>query len=340
MHSLRVEHSEEKTDHLGYPFTYRTLFVNLDNIYFESTLVRSQSQPTGERRRAVLYLHGYTDYFFQSSLATSWNSKDWAFYALDLQGYGRSIRPDQSENISQSLSVYHYDLLAALTTIKNDGYEECVILAHSTGGLVASRFLQWIDSLKQDDIEAQADSKRLISLPKISGLILNSPFLAMPFSPKRNKVITPIIEFLTHSLPFISTHNNKVNTYSKTLHKRHDGEWDYRLDWKPDIGSPLSFSWLNTVIRSQKALALNGQISTPVLMCHSDKTTRSKKSAIELSRGDGVLDIESMLAAANRVYQNIETTEIAGGYHDLYLSPKPIRDKYIDCISRWLDQLP
>ena len=41
--------------------------------------------------RAVLYLHGYVDYFFQTHMARWFVARGWSFYALDLRKYGRSL---------------------------------------------------------------------------------------------------------------------------------------------------------------------------------------------------------------------------------------------------------
>ena len=44
-------------------------------------------------RRGVLYVHGYNDYFFQDSMGMEFCDSGYAFYAVDLRRYGRSLRP-------------------------------------------------------------------------------------------------------------------------------------------------------------------------------------------------------------------------------------------------------
>ena len=61
-----------------------------------ATLVRRRADaPT---RRAVLYLHGFVDYFFQTHLAEFFTDRGFDFYALDLRKYGRSLLPHQTPN--------------------------------------------------------------------------------------------------------------------------------------------------------------------------------------------------------------------------------------------------
>lgn len=46
---------------------------------------------------AVLYLHGWSDYFYHAHLARFWSHMGADFYALDLRGYGRNLDPDRVE---------------------------------------------------------------------------------------------------------------------------------------------------------------------------------------------------------------------------------------------------
>ena len=50
------------------------------------TLVRKQQQ----HKKAVLYIHGFCDYFFQEELAKEYLANGFDFYAIDLRKYGRS----------------------------------------------------------------------------------------------------------------------------------------------------------------------------------------------------------------------------------------------------------
>ena len=48
-----------------------------------ATLVRFAAGRASSR--AVLYLHGYVDYFFQTHMARWFVARGWSFYALDLR---------------------------------------------------------------------------------------------------------------------------------------------------------------------------------------------------------------------------------------------------------------
>ncbi|HZD21699.1 MAG TPA: alpha/beta fold hydrolase, partial [Burkholderiales bacterium] len=99
-----------------------------------ATLVRL---PTANAERgAVLYVHGFSDYFFQRHMAERFAAEGYAFYALDLRKYGRSLRPHQHANFCKSLTEYYADISAALEVIG----APMLLAGHSTGGLVCSLY--------------------------------------------------------------------------------------------------------------------------------------------------------------------------------------------------------
>ncbi|RDL44774.1 alpha/beta hydrolase [Marinomonas piezotolerans] len=280
-----------------------------------------------ESSRAILYLHGYTDYFFQTELAEHFAKQGYRFFAIDLQGYGRSIRPNSPPNWCDSMHQYHDDIRIALAEIANRGVSELVIMAHSTGGLVASSYLA-----KELDMAPE----RQLPCPTIKGLILNSPFLELPFPPRLVKRISWPIWVAVSLLPFHALRAKKISTYAKTLHKCFAGEWGYRLDWKPAQGFPLSFHWLKQVILAQRDLKQQ-IIQTPTLMCHSAISTLNNDDVEATRQGDGVLDVDSMKAAAKQTFECLTTQSIQGGYHDLMLSPADIRKDYLRSVDQWLN---
>ncbi len=52
----------------------------------------------------VLYVHGWSDYFFQKRLARFWTGRGARFFALDLRKYGRSLRPGQTPGYISDLA--------------------------------------------------------------------------------------------------------------------------------------------------------------------------------------------------------------------------------------------
>ena len=101
-----------------------------------ATLVRKKA--TAPTSKAVLYIHGFIDYFFQTEMAERFNQHGFDFYALDLRKYGRSIRPYQKYYNVHALSEYDAEIDQALTIIADEGHDALLLCGHSTGGLTTT----------------------------------------------------------------------------------------------------------------------------------------------------------------------------------------------------------
>jgi len=128
-----------------------------DDVDLVATLIRKSGPRAGAR--AVLYLHGWNDYFFQTHLADYLSDLGYDFYAVDLRRYGRSIRPGQLRGFIGNLDDYTLELDAAADLIATD-HDRLLLMGHSTGGLIAALW-------------AARNADRL------EGLILNPPWLDM-----------------------------------------------------------------------------------------------------------------------------------------------------------------
>ena len=91
------------------------------------TLVRKQQQ----HKKAVLYIHGFCDYFFQEELAKEYLANGFDFYAIDLRKYGRSLLDHQIPNNCKNIKEYFADIDTALAIIQQEGHDSIQINAHS-----------------------------------------------------------------------------------------------------------------------------------------------------------------------------------------------------------------
>src|SRR5699024_5669961 len=106
----------------------------------EAVLVQ-QREPT-QGRRAVLYLHGFSDYFFQTGHAERWAAAGFDFYALDLRLSGRAIGDRPRPGDVRDLRRHDEEIAVALAAIRAEGHDQVVLIGHSTGGLIA---VGWAD---------------------------------------------------------------------------------------------------------------------------------------------------------------------------------------------------
>lgn len=321
----------DKQDFLGPDYRARTFsFSGPTQAPIHTTLTQHLGEST--HPQAILYLHGYTDYFFQTGLADFFVQLGYRFYALDLQGYGRSLRPYLPPNWCRSIDQYSQDIDIALATMHQDGVRDVTILAHSTGGLVAASYLA------QTPTQAEREAHYGMPLADIKQLILNSPFLALPFSPKTLQRLKKPLPWLLSALSWLSIQAKQPSMYAQTLHRKFAGQWDYRLDWKPAEGYPLSFQWLKQIHIAQRKLS-HSKISLPTLLCHSQTSTIGKNSVEEMQQGDGVLDVYSMQDAAEQIFTHLTKVSIPKGYHDLYLSQEEAQKTFLLAMQNWLQDV-
>ena len=79
--------------------------------------------PADRHRRAVLYVHGWNDYFFQTHLADHLTDLGFDFYAIDLRRYGRSLRRGHLHGFITDLDDYGLELAAA-TEVIAEGHDQ------------------------------------------------------------------------------------------------------------------------------------------------------------------------------------------------------------------------
>ncbi len=108
-------------DLLGPPYTAETIELpDDDEGSVVATLVHRPAQRTTDR--AVLHVHGFADYFFQTAYAEWWTERGYDFYAVDLRKYGRSIRPHQTPNYVSDLHEYFPELDAAWDQVRGGAH--------------------------------------------------------------------------------------------------------------------------------------------------------------------------------------------------------------------------
>ena len=281
------------------------------------TLVRRLA--TAPTRRAVLYIHGFIDYFFQAHLAEAYNAQGWNFYALDLRKHGRSIRPGQHANFAKDMREYFADITAAIVLIKGQESNTTLLLnGHSTGRLIAALY---------------ADSGRLRD--QIDALFLNSPFLGWNVSALEAFGLK-LFGAIGKRLPFIPLRGAFTPFYAQSVHTDHHGEWTFDTTWKPIEGFPVYFGWIGAISRAQQEAQHGLSIRVPVLLMHAARSYRGKVWHDDILASDGVLNVEDMKRYGPGLGSNVTLIEIADGIHDLTLSRRDVREHVAAELHAWL----
>ena len=226
---IRTPTCDAVTDVLGEPYLAETIELPADDEgEVVATLVRRAA--AGPTTKAVLHVHGFADYFFQTAYAEWWTERGYDFYALDLRKYGRSLRPHQTPNYVTDLRDYYAEIDEAWHRVtERDGHTEVVISAHSTGGLVVGLW---------------ADDRRPAEL---AGAVMNSPWLDLQGSALLRVVGTPILKQVGARQPMREIKRHVTGLYTRSLHRDHDGEWDFDLLWKPIESFTVYAGWLRAI---------------------------------------------------------------------------------------------
>ena len=105
-----------------------------------ATLVHRPAR-RADRGKAVLHVHGFADYFFQTAAADFWVARGYDFYALDLRKYGRSLLPHQTPNYVTDLRDVLRGARPGARAGHREEHDHVVLSAHSTGGLTVPLWL-------------------------------------------------------------------------------------------------------------------------------------------------------------------------------------------------------
>ncbi|MDM7989350.1 alpha/beta hydrolase [Arthrobacter sp. zg-Y877] len=270
----------------------------------------------------VLYLHGWSDYFFQAELARFWAAQGVPFYALDLRKYGRSLRPGQSEGYVSDLAEYDADIEAALAAMAVDvrarygAGMRTTIMAHSTGGLVAAL---WADRFPG----------------RLQALILNSPWLELSGSSILRFATSGLLEPVARRRPRTRLKIPEFGFYFRSISSSMDGEWDVNPQWRPPFSFPVRAGWIKAVLAGHARVARGLDIRVPVLLLASAASTVAATWNPRMLSTDSVLDVNLMVQRGVLLGPEVTVYRFDGALHDTLLSALPVRTRVYTGIQRW-----
>ena len=347
------------TDILGEPWVARRIDVVPDEVAApgadHAVLVHQRGAvPTAQgaprHDRAVLYLHGRNDYFFQTHLADAFLQAGYEFYALDLRTCGRAGIGHPSPHDVRDLRIHDEEISEALRIIRSEhGHDVVVLNGHSTGGLQA---VIWA-----------ADHPGTVE-----ALVLNSPWLQLNASGLIRSYGSAYVDVLSRRSPERIIDNPaeakarkrlaaeaasapgpdgaeaggsepvEADLYVRVLHRRWGGEWDWDLRLKPSPAFPVRAGFLAGIRRLQREVRHGLGIEAPVLVCCSTTSSGPEASPEEALHSDIVLSVDQIIERAAFLGTDVTVRQIPGGVHDLALSPSPAREEYLATVTDWLDE--
>ena len=264
-----------------------------------ATLVRL---PAGDAPRgAILYVHGYTDYFFQRHMAERFAMEGYAFYALDLRKHGRSLKPRQHPNFCKNIAEYYADLTRAIDEIG----APVLLAGHSTGGLLCALYAQ--DGERRGEVGA---------------LWLNSPFFDWRIADWKRPQLH-VAAAIGRFSPFTTSPEALPRGYTDGLL----ADWEFDTGLKPPEGFPVFLGWIGAMSDAHAKVQRGLQIDCPVLSMHSDDA-------------DVVLDWRDIARYSRGLGSDVTVLAFPGGLHDLVLSRREIREEVFRQLFAWAARVP
>ena len=312
-------------DVLGDAWTDRTFRLKDDPLTrrtgIEPVATLVSQRDVDPARTAVLYVHGFVDYFFHDHLAAPLAAAGYQLYGLDLRDCGRSHQEGRPINDTDNLARYTEEIDRAVRELARV-HGRVVVVAHSTGGLTVAL---WADARPY-----------LVSKGTLAALVLSSPWLELPGGRWTKTVGGVGVDLLARVAPrTVVSHLNEH--YAKALHRSTGGEWDYDLTWKSHESAPVTAGFVRAVRQAQARVARGLDIGCPVLVLASTASSPGDHEHDRLVTTDSVLDVADMERLAPQLGADVTFDQIEGGAHDLSLSPSPAREAFLDAVVAFLD---
>jgi len=268
----------------------------------------------------VLYVHGWSDYFFQKRLARFWTARGARFFALDLRKYGRSIREGQTPGYIADLATYDEDIAAALDAMADAEASDrrLILFGHSTGGLVLS--------LWASRNQGRADA-----------LILNSPWLEFQLAPIR-QAIAPVVGWGARLRPLDTAPQVDLGFYTRAQTEVADPDEPMVVNrtWRPEVSMAIHAGWLHAILRGHAQVAAGLSIDAPVCVLLSARSAAPTRWSDELTSADSVLVVDDIAQRALRLGSSVTVERIDGALHDVFLSRRAARADAYRRLERWV----
>lgn len=273
------------------------------------------------RHGAVLFLHGWSDYFFNAELARFWAGQGYDFYALDMHNHGRSLQAGNPGGYVANLIDYDAEINQAVQVIRHDRggspAGSLTLMGHSTGGLVAALWAS------RHPAEVQY-------------LILDSPWLEMHGSSLVRRAAQAMVAPVAKLRPKTVLRLPERGFYFRSISSSAEGEWSLDEKYRPPLAFPVRAGWLNAVFAGHSQVARGLNLEMPVLVLASSASANGMVWQESMRRSDAVLDVSVMALRAMALGRTVTLERIDGGLHDVFLSAPAVRKDAYARLARWI----
>ena len=270
---------------------------------------------------AVLFLHGWSDYFFNTELARFWARLGYDFYALDMHNHGRNLDVATTGGYVADLADYDAEINLALGIIREDRAAaerpNIALMGHSTGGLVAAL---WASR----------------NPGGVQYLILNSPWLEMHGSRLGRRAAQAIVAPLARFRPEMVLKLPERGFYFRSISITAEGEWPLDERYRPPLAFPVRVGWLRAVLAGHAKVDRGLGLDIPVLVLTSAASANGMVWQESMRSSDAVLDVDAIAARVMTLGRSVTLEKVEGGLHDVFLSAPNVREDAYARLDRWI----
>lgn len=327
------------------------------------------ARPVVPARTAVIYVHGWSDYFFHHRLADYYASLGIAFYAIDLRRYGRSLLIEaaggpehwaphtsktaaaHAEATAHGSPAAHPDAAAALAVAAEDdlpgraltgpgthaGYIED-LRAYDEEIAAALTVVEAENPGAQVLLHGHSTGGLILALwaarhrDTACGLLLNSPWLEFQYDAAARKLMNAWMGLRSKSAKPLNV--QLPNFY--TLASASLGRLPYDLRLKPPGGFPIYPAWLQAIFAGHKQVEAGLGLTIPTLVQISATTLRGASFTSSMATADIVLDVDVIARRALSLGESMTIERIPNAMHDVFISAEAPRRQAYDGLARFL----
>ena len=271
--------------------------------------------------RAVLFLHGWSDYFFNEELAAFWTGQGFEFFALDMHNHGRSLRPGTHGGYVADLDDYDAEITAAMASSPPCGRGRRPRRPDADGTL------------------HRRPHRGAVGQPAPGAgpqLVLDSPWLEMHGSPAVRRAARTMVEPLARFRPESVIRLPRRGFYWRSISSAAEGEWALDDAYRPPRAFPVRAGWLSAVLAGQARVARGLNIEVPILVLISGASANGMFWKESMRRTDAVLDVNMIALRALSLGRTVTLERIDGALHDVFLSAPPVRADAYARLARWI----
>ncbi|MCT1920881.1 alpha/beta hydrolase [Brevibacterium luteolum] len=323
----------------------------------------STGHPAIPADTAVIYLHGWSDYFFHHRLADYYASLGIAFYAIDLRRYGRSLlidaaggpehwAPDTSgADAALNDEAAAQALAAAAVQEVEDDLPGRVLTGHETHAGYIEDLSDYDEEIaaalavaRQENpgcrvlLHGHSTGGLILSLwaarhpEEPSALLLNSPWLEFQYDAAARKLMNAWMSLRSMSAKPLNV--RMPNFY--TLASASLGRLPYDLRLKPPGGFPIYPAWLRAIFAGHEQVAAGLDLTIPALVQISAATLRGASFSPSMAAADIILDVDVISRRALSLGRSVTIEKIPDAMHDVFMSAEAPRRQAYDGIARFL----